>query len=81
MPRSLPTPTLSISAAQAHIADHAQVEDTRLCLIPQGDEEALCYEVAVTHNGESYLIYIDAQSGREVELLKTITIDNGSLTA
>ncbi|MBQ8312758.1 MAG: germination protein YpeB [Clostridia bacterium] len=81
VPRSLPAPTLSISAAQEHIADHAQVEDTRLCLIPQGDEEVLCYEVSVTHNGESYLIYIDAQSGREVELLKTITIDNGSLTA
>ena len=81
VPRSLPAPTLSASAAQAHIADHAQVEDTRLCLIPHGDEEVLCYEVSVTHNGESYLIYIDAQSGREVELLKTITINNGSLTA
>lgn len=80
VPRDLPTPALSASSAQAHIAGHAQVESTRLCLIPQGDEEVLCYEIAVTHQGESYLIYIDAQNGREVELLKTVTIDNGSLT-
>ncbi len=79
--RDLPTPALEPSTAQAHIADHAQVEGTRLCLIPHADEEVLCYEFTVTHNGESYLIYIDAQSGQEVELLKTITVENGSLTA
>ena len=81
VPRSLPVPALSASAAQAHIADHAQVENTRLCLIPHQGAEVLCYEIAATHNGESYLSYIDAQSGREVELLKTITIENGFLTA
>lgn len=80
VPRQLPAPALKASAAQAHIADHAQVESTRLCLIPSDGAEVLCYEVAATHNGESYLIYIDAQSGREMELLKTITIDNGTLT-
>lgn len=81
VPRTLPAPALEASAAQEHIAAHAQVESTRLCLLPQAGGEVLCYELAVLHQGERYLIYIDAQNGREVELLKTITLENGSLTA
>lgn len=79
--RSLPPPTLSQEEAVAHIAPHADVHSARLCLIPSGDGETLCYEFTVAHEGETYLIYIDAQNGREVELLKTIPIENGSLTA
>lgn len=79
--RSLPQPALTQEEAVAHIAAHAQVQSARLCLIPSGSEEALCYEFTVAYEGETYLIYIDAQSGREVELLKTIPVENGSLTA
>lgn len=79
--RSLPQPTLTQEEAAAYIAAHADVQSSRLCLIPSGDAEALCYEFTVAYQGETYLIYIDAQSGREVELLKTIPIENGSLTA
>lgn len=79
--RTLPAPALTQAEAQAHISAQATVEGSRLCIIPLNDQEVLCYEFTVTHNGETYLVYIDARSGHEVELLKTINVENGSLTA
>ncbi len=79
--RELPVPLISPEDAQALVAGHARVASSRLCLLPAKGQETLCYELTVTHQGETYLIYIDALSGREAELLKTVYVENGSLTA
>ena len=79
--RELPAPQLTPSEARARIDGHAQVISIRLCLIPADSRETLCYELTVTYQGETYLVYIDTLSGREAELLKTIYVENGSLTA
>lgn len=76
--RTLPQPALSAEEAGRQIPN---VQSSRLCLLPYQDEELLCHEFTVLHESETYLIYLDAQSGREVELLKTIPVENGSLTA
>lgn len=79
--RDLPQAQLTLEEAQAHLTDHVQVESSRLCVIPDGESEKLCYEFSVSYNGEAYLIYIDAQNGHEVQLLKTIPVENGAVTA
>ncbi|MBE5803941.1 MAG: hypothetical protein E7316_05455 [Clostridiales bacterium] len=79
--RELPVPSLTAEQARSPVDGHAQVLSSRLCLIPSGDTETLCYELSVSHEGENYLIYIDARSGHEVELLKTIPLENGVRTA
>lgn len=76
--RNLPQPALTAAEAGRQIPD---VQSSRLCLLPYQNQELLCHEFTVLHEGETYLIYLDAQSGREVELLKTIPVENGSLTA
>lgn len=81
VPRQLAVPALSAEEAAAPVAQHAVVESVRLCVIPQASAEVLCYECAVTYQGESYLVYMDAQTGQEVDSLKFVPAENGILTA
>lgn len=79
--RILPAPGIQPDTLRQRLTDKAEVTGWQLCLIPHEGEEVLCYEFTLVHDGESYLIYIDAQNGHEIELLKTIHLENGMLTA
>lgn len=81
VPRSLPKPVLTLEEAREHLSAAVEVASSRLCVIPDASAEILCYEFTVRHGEYSYLIYIDAQTGREVQLLKIIPLDGGLLTA
>ena len=41
--------------------------------------EALCYEVTATAGSDTFLAYIDAQTGEERELMQVIRDENGAL--
>lgn len=71
--RQLPAPALTAEQAAAPLASHTEIEAIRLCIIPQDGAELLCYECSVSFQEESYLVYMDAQTGREVESLKKIS--------
>jgi len=77
--RNLPAPALSPGDVQAQLQNTA--ESLRLCVIPVDGQETLCYECAILHEGETYLIYIDALNGQEADLMKVVTVENGTLTA
>lgn len=79
--RQLAAPALSAEEAASPLAQHTEVESVRLCIIPHSGTEVLCYECAVIYQGEYYLVYMDAQTGREVESLKYVPAENGVLTA
>ena len=79
--RSLPEPVLTREEAQALLSDRVAVRASRLCLVPGNDSEVLCYEFSVTLGDGEYYIYLAADDGREVELLKVIPSENGTLTA
>ncbi|MDD2648182.1 MAG: germination protein YpeB [Eubacteriales bacterium] len=55
-------------------------ESVRLCLIPLRGSERLCYEIGVTGTDAEYLIYIDALTGEEAEILKILPTSGGLLT-
>ncbi len=79
--RQFPSPGLTEQQAAAPLLPHAEVTGCRLCVIPNGGAEVLCYECAVTWQGESYLVYMDAATGEEVDSLKYVPVENGMLTA
>ena len=79
--RTLPEPALSADEAAALLSSQAKVQAHRLCLIPEERREALCWQFTVTRGGETYLIYLDAQDGREVAIRKVIPLENGSTAA
>lgn len=80
-PRTLSAPALTAAEAAAPLLPHAELTGCQLCIIPHGGEELLCYECAVTYQGEAYLVYMNAQTGDEVNSLKYIPVENGMLAA
>ena len=79
--RTLPAPTLTLAQAEAFVSPDVEIGQSALCLLPQYGQEVLCYEFRVTRAGESYLIYLDAQTGREVLLQKIFITPGGSFPA
>lgn len=75
--RQFASPALSAEQAAAPLSSHTEIEAIRLCIIPQNGAELLCYECSVFFQEESYLVYMDAQTGREVESLKKVPNENG----
>ncbi|MBQ8555616.1 MAG: germination protein YpeB [Clostridia bacterium] len=80
-PRKLSAPALSAEEARSALSASVSEQSVRLCLLPVGQQEVLCYQFTVTWTDDTYLVYIDANTGRQVLLEKVMTLDNGSLAA
>ena len=80
------TPALSAEQAQRFVSGRLTVEGSRLCVIPVDDgmntgvTEKLCWEFSGTWSSSLYLVYIDAQTGAEEQVLKVVTGNDGTLT-
>ncbi len=79
--RNLSAPALSKSDAREYVSNHLTIESSKLCLIPKESlREVLCYEFKGTSAGRNFLIYINAENGREEEILILIESEDGTLT-
>ena len=79
VPRRIPAPALTEEEALARVGPALTPEGARLCLIPAGDGEALCYEIAATAGGDRFLAYIDAATGIERELMQVVNEPGGTM--
>ena len=79
VPRALPRPALSEADALERVGEALTPRSTRLCVIPRSQSEALCYEIRAESGEDTFLVYIDAMTGAERELLQLISDENGSL--
>jgi germination protein YpeB len=78
--REIGTATLSRAQAELKLSEDISVESVRLALVPIGNStEKLCYEFSGEFEGSTYYIYIDANSGRQVEMFKVIKSTEGTL--
>ncbi|MBS7297539.1 MAG: germination protein YpeB [Eubacteriales bacterium] len=74
-------PKLTRQEARNYVSKHLDIDSARLALIPKDSKrEVLCYEFHGTSNGKNFLIYINAQNGREEEIALLIESENGILT-
>jgi germination protein YpeB len=72
------TPTLTPEEALAKINASVTVEGApKLCVIPFKNEEKLCYEIAGHYESRNYLIYIDAATGEERQLMMILQNTDG----
>jgi len=74
------TPGLSVDRAREMVSDRLTITNERLCVIPRDSGERLAWEFIGTWSGSEFLIYIDAQTGQELQILKIIDAENGQLT-
>ncbi len=78
--RVVAKPSLSKQTAAAKVNSNMQIETVRLCVCPTGaNTETLCYEISGEVNGATYYVYIDATTGRQVEMFKVIESTEGTL--
>ncbi|MBC7343000.1 MAG: germination protein YpeB [Clostridia bacterium] len=78
--RKLPAPTLTAAEAQRRASDDLKPERVRLSLIPlESGKEVLAYEVRARKDADTYLVYINAQTGFEELILQVIPGPGGEL--
>ena len=78
--REIGSPTLSEKACRGKVSDNIEIASARLCVVPIGEtKEKLCYEFCGEYDGATYYAYIDAESGRQVNMFKVIESTEGKL--
>lgn len=78
--RSLVAPSYSKGQASQKLANNILIESVRLVVCPIGlNQEKLCYEFYGEINGESYYIYLDANTLKQVEMFKVVEGSEGLL--
>ena len=76
--RVIGIPKISEADALLRIGGNLTAQGVRLCVIPENDAEYLCYEISATDGAGSFLVYIDAMTGVERELMQVVTDGSGS---
>ena len=78
--RTIEKAKLSEEVAVGYVSENIDVETARLVVVPIGQStEKLCYEFMGTYDGTTYYVYIDAMSGKQVEMFKVIESTEGTL--
>ncbi len=79
--RNISGPKLSENEARKYLSSHLNIENSSLVLVPKDSmREVLCYEFKGSFKGRNYIIYINANNGREEKILMLIESENGILT-
>ena len=77
--RALGVPAVSEEGAMLRVGSRLTPLAARLCVIPVGTAEYLCYEISAVDGESEFLVYVDAQTGVERELMQLISRNNGTL--
>ena len=79
VPRALPTPAVTEARARSSLSPMLTAQGARLCVIPQDGGEYLCYEITATSADGMFMVYLDAMTGEEREILQVVDSDMGTL--
>ncbi len=80
--REVQTPKISLKTAKEKVEKEIEIESSRLAIIPKGiGGEVLAYEFYGTNQGEYFYIYIDAITGKEIDVFKVVSGSEGDLLA
>lgn len=78
--RDISAPALNETQARSSVSQKIVIDSIRLVIVPIGGEkEKLTYEVYGLTNDDMYFIYIDAETGKEVNILRVIDSEKGEL--
>ena len=79
--RSALVPSLSAQQARNLVSKRLSLTGERLCVIPYRHGERLCWEMSGTYQENEYRVYVDAQTGEELEVLMMIQEPSGRMAA
>ncbi len=77
--RTISAPSISVEQAKQKLVDNFVVKGSRKALVPIGTKsEKLCYEFYGEIKDQTYYVYIDANSGRQVQMFKVVEGTEGT---
>lgn len=82
MDRTISTSHISEETAAKSLASNLEIKSSKLALIPSdSDKEYFCWEfLCLGERGEDLLVYIDAKTGIERDILLLLYVDGGAMT-
>lgn len=81
MKRTIPIPKITMEKAKAMINAKMKILSSDLAIIPTNYKtENFCYEFKGNVNGKDFLVYINAETGQEEDVLMIVNTPNGVLT-
>ena len=80
--RTITKPKLSLEEARKSVSSNLKIKKEKLAIIPSTSlQEKLCYEFyCMGENEETILVYVNASTGVEEEILILLIGENGTLT-
>ena len=76
--RVISAPLLSERQAGEKVSGNIGITTARLALVPVGQNtEKLCYEFIGEYDDSTYYVYVDALNGRQIEMFKVVTNQEG----
>jgi germination protein YpeB len=79
--RNIPAPKVTVDQAKQRIGKRLNINNVRLAIVPtETNKEVLCYEFSGNYEGDSYIVYINAETGYEQKIVQIINTPNGKLT-
>ena len=79
--RDIRTPRLTKQDARGYISSRLVIDSVNIALIPKDSKrEVLCYEFKGTSNGRNFIVYINADTGREEDVQILVESPDGILT-
>ena len=71
---------MSENEAAEKVSSNITIENSRKVVVPIGlKSEKLCYEFHGSFDGSTYYVYIDANTGRQIEMFKVVEGTEGEL--
>ena len=68
------------SEAVSSVSENLEIQSVRLAVVPtKGDGETLAYEVYGTKGEEKYFVYVSANSGEELKVMRVVDGERGLL--
>lgn len=79
--RQISTPTITLEEAKSHLNQKLEILSEGLAIIPtEWKTEIFCYEFKGKVDDTNFLVYINANTGKEENILVIIDTPNGTLT-
>ncbi len=79
--RNISTPKISLDEAKSHLNKKLEIISEGLAIIPtEWKTEIFCYEFKGKVDDTDFLVYINAENGKEENILVIINTPNGTLT-
>lgn len=79
--REIPNKLITKEEAKKKLNSSLQIESEKLAIIPtEYKTEKLCWEFKCKINDREFLVYINAQNGKEEDILIIVNSENGTLT-